>query len=146
MTPEAGGPGALFLVLDFAGLRAAFPGNRVVLVSDWSPPIPLPRGAMWLAGWHPHEGRATPVISPRCLRDRPWVPRLSVLLEADDQMYFLPGESARFVRGTSSSPPPGAAFHTLGSLRCRDADEVPVFDASLLYRAFHLGYNHALDG
>ena len=147
MTPETRGDGALFLLVELASRRAAFPADRVVLVADWSAPFPLPRSARWMAGWRPHEGRAAAVISPELLSTGPWEPKLLVLLSAAEEVrYFLPGESAQFVAGVSSPSLAGAPPHAIGSLLVRGADEVRIFDTSLLYRAFHLGYNRALDG
>lgn len=151
MTPEAVVPLAakedpLYLLLDFAGHRAAFPSGRILLVMDWVPPSPLPLGAPWNVGWHPFEGRAVPVIAPGLIHTGPWEPSLAVLLDAGEHRYFLPGESARFVRGTASRPPAGSPAHALGFLRCTDPPDVCIVDTVLLYRAFHLGYNHALDG
>ena len=146
MSSDDSGKGPLFLLMEISGSRFAFPAGRVLLVTEWTAPFSLPLGAPWLLGWLPREGRALPVVDPAHLWPGAEGASLLVLLDGDEHRYFFPGVSALFVRGTLSEPPAVAPPYVAGLLDCGQESHVEVFDAPLLYRSFHLGYNSPLDG
>lgn len=145
-SPSVDPVSARFLWVEADQKRFAILAEQVLLVQDWEEPNSLPLSSPSIMGWLPYEGCAIAVLNLRAGPGSHEPYGLLVLLEGDGQRIFVPGTSVRILEGTLAEPPEDApAPHSLW-LATPDGSGAPVLDVPSLYRSFHLGYNHPLDG
>lgn len=114
------------VILDTGEGRWGIPAEAVREIRDFTPPLPLPRGASWLLGILVTGGEAVPVADPSFFFGRTAPPRLLLVLEREGVPLALPGLGA-FLEPT----PSGAA----GGVGTEAEEGVGLVDVDRLYRA-----------